>query len=172
MFNIRRISNASRKMQQSSTASDTRSLSDAASPLSEINDSGDEDYDDVPLSPPRSSHSHNATPSSPSPTKKRSGPALASSSKSRKVNDDNDYDPTFENAQPSSSRRKPASDDEEESDGGEYEDAGRPKTNSSNVTSIKRSGDKPYGCDVQGCDKGFARRSDLVRHSRIHTNER
>lgn len=32
--------------------------------------------------------------------------------------------------------------------------------------------DRPFACTHEGCPKAFARKSDLVRHERIHNNER
>ena len=32
--------------------------------------------------------------------------------------------------------------------------------------------DKPFGCSDPACDKAFARRSDLLRHFRIHSDDK
>ena len=34
------------------------------------------------------------------------------------------------------------------------------------------TGEKPYKCDVDGCDKAFAYSNKLARHKRTHTGQR
>lgn len=65
--------------------------------------------------------------------------------------------------------------DEEDEEGMDDEEEGEAVNNdgvNGDGLSKVKGAIKLYTCEFAPCEKSFARRSDLVRHNRIHTNER
>uniref|UniRef100_G1PKQ3 Zic family member 4 n=1 Tax=Myotis lucifugus TaxID=59463 RepID=G1PKQ3_MYOLU len=47
-----------------------------------------------------------------------------------------------------------------------------PGPNSSNVSALPPSGEKPFRCEFEGCERRFANSSDRKKHSHVHTSDK
>lgn len=45
------------------------------------------------------------------------------------------------------------------------------KNYNNQFSSHPQTGEKPYKCDVEGCDRAYAQSNDLLKHKKIHIGE-